>query len=101
MGFNVYLDDVRPAPKGYILIKNVEDLIGLITIIGDQIDLISLDHDLGKDQRPGYDFVTWLEEKVYTGVYTSIPKLRVHSMNPIGRKKMERGIRSIWEKLKQ
>jgi hypothetical protein len=103
MGIKVYLDDVRPIPKGegWILVKTVPALIALIHLIGDQIDEISLDHDLGENERPGYDFVNWLEEKVYTGEYSAVPKLKVHSKNPVGKKKMENGIRQIWKKLEQ
>jgi|GEM_PF-838635 hypothetical protein len=102
MGISLYLDDVRPKPEGdnWLLVKTVPELIVLIKVIGDQIDLISLDHDLGEDTPSGYEFINWLEQRVFSGEYSDIPELRVHSANPVGRKKMEIGIISINRKLK-
>jgi hypothetical protein len=102
MGFKVYLDDVRSVPQpDWILIKTVPELIVLIQLIGDQIDVISLDHDLGLNTPSGYDFVKWLEKKVFDGKYKAIPELRVHSKNPVGRKNLENGIRAIWKRLEE
>jgi hypothetical protein len=100
MGFKVFLDDVRPVPQpDWILIKTVPELIALIQLIGEQIDVISLDHDLGENTPSGYDFVAWMEKKVFDKEYTGIPELRIHSANPVGRKRMESGIRAIWKRL--
>ena len=100
MGFKVYLDDVRnPKTDDWIIIRNVPHLIMLIKLIGDQIDVISLDHDLGENTPSGYDFVKWLEKQVFEGKYSAVPDLRVHSANPVGRKNLESGIRAIWKRL--
>jgi hypothetical protein len=100
MGFKVYLDDVRPIPaEDWILIKTVPELVALIKLIGDQIDVISLDHDLGENTPTGYDFIKWLEKKVFDGEYSAIPELKIHSANPVGRKNLENGIRAIWRRL--
>jgi hypothetical protein len=38
----------------------------------------------------------WLEEAVATGTWTfPIPEIRVHSANPVGRRRMEQAIDSI------
>ena len=59
---------------------------------------ISLDHDLGDDDRgTGYDVVLWLEEAVVLNGFIP-PKMKVHSANSSARQKMEAGIKSIKEK---
>ena len=56
---------------------------------------ISLDHDLGDDERgTGYDVVLWIEEAVITRGFRP-PKIHVHSANSSAREKMELGIASI------
>ncbi len=56
---------------------------------------ISLDHDLGDDERAtGYDVILWIEEAVATRGF-SLPRITVHSANSSARKKMELGIESI------
>jgi hypothetical protein len=56
---------------------------------------ISLDHDLGDDDRgTGYDVILWIEEAVATRGF-SPPRITVHSANSSARKKMELGVESI------
>ena len=56
---------------------------------------LSLDHDLGDDERgTGYDVVLWIEEAVATRSFIP-PQMTVHSANSSARVKMEAGIRSI------
>lgn len=87
----LWIDDVRPAPEGYIWVKTVNDAIRYIRIYGDYIDfdnnlvdcieLIDIDHDAGDYARYGGDYIKlldWLEE---TG--RSYP-IRIHSKNPVG-----------------
>ena len=50
----VYLDDTRPAPPGWILVRWPEEAIALLEA-GEVTDL-SLDHNLGDDEcGTGYD----------------------------------------------
>jgi hypothetical protein len=56
---------------------------------------ISLDHDLGDDERgTGYDVVLWIEEAVALHGFTP-PMIFVHSANSSAREKMEAGIAAI------
>jgi len=84
----IFLDDIRKAPPGYILIKNVDVLINLYNSYGNDIKEISLDHDLGDGYKTGYDFCKWFEEKVFNNEITYIPKFTLHTANPVGRKNM-------------
>ena len=95
----IWLDDVRKAPSGWIHIKTVEDLIPFFEKNYNKIKEMSLDHDLGENIMSGYDFITWLEEKVFAGKYKTIPNIKIHSANPVGRKKMTQGLDSINRKI--
>lgn len=102
----IYLDDERPTPEGWIGFNTAEKLINFIDLYdfnhGNDyvpIEIISLDHDLGVG-KSGYDFLVWLEEKVYNNVSFSIPSLVIHSANPVGKQNMMRVIESI-KRIKQ
>ncbi|HAA56195.1 MAG TPA: hypothetical protein DCE42_15630 [Myxococcales bacterium] len=89
----VYLDDERTPPKGWRLVRWPEDAIALLET--GNVTHLSLDHDLGDDERgTGYDVILWLEEAVVTKGF-SPPHVKVHSANTSARVKMELGIQSI------
>lgn len=89
----LYLDDVRPAPAGWKLVRWPQEMIELL-MTGAVTD-VSLDHDLGDDKRgTGYDVITWLEKAVVD--YGLVPpNIKVHSANVPAKKRMERGIKSV------
>ncbi len=89
----VFLDDVREAPKGWKRVFWPQDAIALL--MTGSVDEISLDHDLGNDKRgTGYDVITWMEQAVIERGLIP-PKINIHSANPVARRHMEAGIRSI------
>ena len=89
----VYLDDERTPPEGWQLVRWPDEAIRLLET-GEVTDL-SLDHDLGDDERgTGYDVVLWLEEAVATRGFRP-PRMKVHSANSSARDKMEAGIAAI------
>lgn len=89
----VYLDDERPTPEDWFRVYWPEQAIELL-ISGD-VSEISLDHDLGDDDRgTGYDVVLWIEEQVALHGFVP-PAMKVHSANVSARTKMESGIRAI------
>ena len=98
----LWIDDVRPAPKGYIWCKSVNDTI--TTIIAaeifhktDKIELIDTDHDAGDYASDGGDYIRildWLEE---TG--RNYP-IHIHSMNAVGVQNMRAIIeRNGWKEV--
>ena len=103
----LWIDDVRPAPKGYIWLKTVNDAIRYIEIYGDYLDfdnnlvdmieIVDIDHDAGSYACYGGDYIKlldWLEE---TG--RNYP-IHIHSMNPVGIENMRRIIqRNGWEEV--
>ena len=92
----VYLDDERVTPDGWTRTYWPDEVIALLKT--GEVRELSLDHDLGDDERgTGYDVVLWIEEAVALEGFIP-PKISVHSANSSARDKMLSGIRSI-EKL--
>ena len=89
----VYLDDERTTPEGWTRVYWPDEAIALLET--GQVRELSLDHDLGDDQRgTGYDVVLWVEEAVALRGFRP-PRMRVHSANSSAREKMLAGIASI------
>lgn len=89
----VYLDDERNTPEGWIRLYWPDEAIALLS--AGEVAEISLDHDLGDDERgTGYDVVLWIEEAVALHDFTP-PMIFVHSANSSAREKMEAGIAAI------
>lgn len=105
----LWVDDVRPAPEGYVWCQSVDRAKWMIEycelcIIDTNplvvetytIELIDIDHDAGDYGPPDYiKLLDWLEE---TG--RNYP-IRIHSMNPVGVANMRRIIkRNGWTEVK-
>ena len=89
----LWIDDVRPAPEGYICRESVDDAIVSILYAEQNnipIDLIDLDHDAGDFAQYGGDYIKLLDWFERTG--RSYP-IRIHSANPVGIENMRRIIR--------
>lgn len=89
----IYLDDERTTPDGWHRVYWPDEAIALLKT--GSVTEISLDHDLGDDDRDaGYDVVLWIEEQVALHGFVP-PAMKVHSPNVSARTKMENGIRAI------
>ncbi len=92
----IWLDDVRPAPEGYLLACSVNQAIALIETAekaGAGIEIIDCDHDLGDyypDGGDGIKLLDWLCER-----QTFYP-IALHTANPVGRENMLRLLRRHW-----
>lgn len=83
---NLYLNDVRTPPIGYVLAKTVEEAIDIID--NNQIDRLSLDPDLREDEfgeirKTGYDLVKYICEH---GI--DVNAIFLYTDNPVGRDNM-------------
>lgn len=78
---NVYLDDLRPCPRGFTLARNAEECIALLESC--EIHILSLDHDLGYDQPTGYDVTRYMVEH---GKFAR--EIYLHTSSAIGRTNM-------------
>lgn len=91
----VYLDDVRKTPDGWVRVYWPDEAIKLLRT--GKVTHISLDHDLGDDDRgTGDDVVTWLQKQVYINKMKP-PIITVHSDNGPAIKKMRQGIERLYE----
>lgn len=101
----LWLDDLRPAPEGYIWCFSVNAAIAWIKSSeydkyaygGKGVELLDCDHDLGDyaaDGGDGVKLLDWLEE---TG--RNYP-IRIHSANAVGVANMRRIIqRNGWKEV--
>lgn len=95
----VYLDDERQTPEGWVRVYWPDEAIDLLKT--GQVTEISLDHDLGDDERgTGYDVLLWIEEAVVLEDFDP-PRMKVHSANSSARDKMENAIQSIHKQLQK
>lgn len=97
----LWLDDLRPAPEGYVRAYSTRQAISLIWAnedLGTPYEIIDIDHDAGDYAQYGGDYIKlldWLEE---TG--RSYP-IHIHSMNPVGVANMRAIIqRNGWTEVK-
>lgn len=80
----LWVDDIRPAPKGYNVARSVNDAIlkiRLAQFMQDDIDVIDIDHDAGDYVNEGGDYIKLLDWLEQVGI--SCP-IHIHSMNPVG-----------------
>jgi hypothetical protein len=101
----IYLDDIRtPVESGWEIVRNYDQFVSTIMYIGlDNIELISLDHDLGDTamkewhtnvyhnytldynnitEKTGMDCAKWLVEQWMNG--GKVVDVFTHSANAIG-----------------
>ena len=98
----LWIDDVRPAPKGYDYwlksVEEAEDLIRIAESVEAIIELIDIDHDAGNYVFYGGDYIKLLDWLEATG--RNYP-IRIHSMNPVGVENMRAIIeRNGWKEIK-
>lgn len=93
----VWVDDERMVPPGYdVSCPTAEIAIRFIDKHWGQIDVLSLDHDLGEESYgSGYDIIKWIEEKVYVSSWEPTMEIKIHTDNPVGRKNMLAALESI------
>jgi hypothetical protein len=103
--YRIYLDDIRtPVDKDWLVVRNFYEFVNLVNKIGlENIELISLDHDLGDSamrewhknvyhnytlnydnitEKTGMDCTKWLVEQWMEG--KPVVDVVVHSANAIG-----------------
>lgn len=99
----LWVDDIRPAPEGYIWCKSTNAAIGVLELdeglgIPGGIEIIDIDHDAGEFACDGGDYIKVLDFIEETG--RSYP-IRIHSMNPVGVENMRRIIqRNGWTEVR-
>lgn len=85
----IWVDDVRPAPAGFVWCKSVNQTKAVINDYVRQHSsydtiLIDLDHDAGDYFKDGGDYIKildWLEEQQ---IVNANYFFKIHSQNPVG-----------------
>lgn len=105
--FYIWLDDERPFPyydavprSAVAVVKSVNHAKQTINDIESKVKdasfILDLDHDLGEfasDGGDGYELIVWLIE---SGRNYDDYKVKVHTMNPVGRERMEGLVDRYW-----
>ncbi|MDW4525016.1 cyclic-phosphate processing receiver domain-containing protein [Rossellomorea marisflavi] len=90
MTVNVFLDDYRHCPQGYILAKDIDECLQLM--YDHSIGHLSLDHDLESKTRNGLMLVhAMVEHQLFA------ERITIHSANSVGGKNMFRYLKAAQE----
>ena len=87
----IWVDDIRPAPQGYMWIVNATEAIKTILAFRNDIEEISLDHDAGNYVAYGGDYIKILDIMEEKGINNI--SIHLHTANPVGRENMRRIIK--------
>jgi hypothetical protein len=84
---NLYLDDLRDIPEGFIGARTMEHAIDILKNY--KVHILSLDHDLGTDRKgnlrkTGYDFVKY----ICSSGRRIANRIHLHTDNVVGRDNM-------------
>lgn len=78
---HIYLDDWRRRPDGFVLARNMDECLALLE--SDEVDILSLDHDLGPGEPTGTELV---KEMVRRKLYAK--RIYLHTSSALGRQRM-------------
>lgn len=99
----IWIDDLRPAPVGYVWLKSVNEAKKFLLDVENALDeydvppahlfiqVIDMDHDAGEFAKDGGDYIKlldWMEKENMGGW-----PIHIHSMNPVGVQNMRAIIR--------
>lgn len=89
---NIYLDDARRTPPGYLRAYTVQECSRLLVEHKGEVGVLSLDNDLGIPglENEGREVVRWLAEQLQTDEADFWPaEVMLHSANPVALVYME------------
>jgi hypothetical protein len=83
MMINIYMDDCRDCPNGFLLARTTQECLDLMNEHKGNVSILSLDHDMSDNDNDGY----WcVKEIVDRGLYSE--SIYFHTANPVGRSNM-------------
>ncbi len=98
----LYVDDIRPAPdSSWMVARTVSSAIAAIAQFGEQMEVISLDHDISHQvsignglERPfpcneTFTPVAWFMKHYYMTLPKKPAQIIIHTSNPEGAQKMK------------
>ncbi|QIA28698.1 hypothetical protein [Phage f2b1] len=92
---NLYVDDLRDIPEGFIGARSYSEAIAILMYY--PIDILSLDHDLGENvhgelRLTGDDIVKTIIKHGALKSPLVIKEIYLHTDNPVGRERMYKGL---------
>jgi hypothetical protein len=84
---NVFLDDMRPCPPGFVAARSAEECLMLLSEC--DVDLLSLDYELGYELPNGLSVAKGI---IISGKYPR--EIYVHSSSLMGRAEMVHALRA-------
>ncbi len=91
----LFVDDIRPAPEGFTLVREVNEAIKFIDMYRFDLEQISLDHDISLEVEVAGTYRPFPSPETYRAVARYIkevykteakkPVITLHSANPYGR----------------
>lgn len=92
----IWVDDIRPAPEGYVWVRSVSDARKIIQLAEgrrETIEIIDLDFDSGDYEYKGGPYIKIMDWLVFRG---TLYPLAFHSQNCVGLEAMKRMYRRYW-----
>ena len=89
---NIWLDDERKAPKGYIHVHDLKEFKNVLETNSEPIGVMSFDFFLGDGTPNGLEVMQWLEEH-RPGRWPE--RVHAHSSSPDACKKLLRHAHSV------
>ncbi|PFD41518.1 hypothetical protein CN285_12135 [Bacillus cereus] len=88
---NVYMDDQRSCPFGYVLATTVESALQFVR--SNKVNILSLDFNMGWRQKSGLDFV-----EAFCTEGLCVIEIHLHTNDVIGMHQMKQRIEKAKEK---
>ena len=101
----IWVDDIRTSPDNtWTWIKSVRQFNkgGRTNVILGNVSVISLDHDAGEYYKDGGDYmkiIDWMDAYFHDKSSERVPKLILHTQNPVAKERMQQVImKNGWDK---
>jgi hypothetical protein len=101
----LWVDDERPAPEGWEQARTLSEALLILYSMGDVIECIALDHDLGHPHYRDADLIANLIEGLASLGVLKRMEWKILTSNPDGQKKIRAAFESadkawdMWEKI--
>ena len=91
----IWLDDIRKPPDSTWDWATDEEEFKDCFLMGEFVQEISFDNDLGACEKEGWELARWVLDRVVDGHITAPDRMYCHSMNPVARQRIEATIRDV------
>lgn len=89
----IWLDDICPAPDGWVHVKNSAEAIELIET--QDVEAISLGDELGAGEPEGYKVIDYIEARIAFRIIMPPNYIGIHTSDPSSYERMSQTLESI------